>query len=169
MDYQKGKIYKISSSKGDMIYIGSTVKKFLCERMAMHRHRYKEWKLGNYKNNFTSFRLFDDYGVENCSIILLESCPCNSKDELHAREAFYIKSMDCVNKVIPNRSKKEYYEDNKESINKKKCQYRKENSESLKESASQKIVCECGRSVSRRHIARHKTTPVHIELMTHVQ
>ena len=70
---------------------------------------------------FTSFELFKKYGIENCNIILLELVNAKCKDELHSREAYYIKTLKCVNKVVPTRTMKEYskewYENNK---NKKK-------------------------------------------------
>ena len=106
VNYQNGKIYKIESMNGDLVYIGSTTKEYLSQRMDTHRMLYKRWKLGN-TNKTTSFDVFDAYGVENCSIILLETCPCKSKDELYAREAYYIKSMKCVNRCVPRRSKED--------------------------------------------------------------
>jgi ribosome-interacting GTPase 1 len=68
------------------------------------------------KNKTTSYDLFDEYGLENCKIVLIESFPCSSKDELIAKEAHYIRTLECVNKVIPKRTNKEYKEDNKEVI-----------------------------------------------------
>jgi hypothetical protein len=44
IDYTKTKIYKIWSHLGDKLYIGSTTKKYLSERMAYHRTDYKSWK-----------------------------------------------------------------------------------------------------------------------------
>ena len=38
----------------------------------------------------------------------MDEYPCDSKDQLHKRERFLIDSNDCVNKVIPTRSKSEY-------------------------------------------------------------
>ena len=63
-----------------------------------------------------SFDLFEKYGIENCRILLLELANARTKDELHTREAHYIKTLKCVNKVIPNRTRKDYYEDKKTFI-----------------------------------------------------
>ena len=93
----------------------STTKQYLSQRMDTHRADYKIWKKG-IGGNIRSYYLFDKYGVENCKIILLESVNANSNDELKAREAYYIKSLKCVNKAIPLRTGKEYYNDNKEQI-----------------------------------------------------
>jgi hypothetical protein len=109
IDYNNGKIYKIEPicdyEEGD-IYIGSTTKKYLSDRMCDHRADYKRKKEG--KRGPNSFVLFDKYGVENCKIHLIMLYPCNTKDELLAKEGEYIRTLNCVNKVIPNRTKQEY-------------------------------------------------------------
>jgi len=117
-DYKNGKIYKIEPVNGDDgdIYIGSTTKKYLSQRMTAHKYSYTQWKKNNILTNISSFNLFDKYGVENCKITLLEIYSCESNDELKAKEAEYIKLYNCVNKNIPNRTQKEYYSDNKEYI-----------------------------------------------------
>jgi hypothetical protein len=107
VNYQNGKIYKIESHQGDKIYIGSTTKQYLSQRLVAHRKDYTYWLSGN-KNakKTTSFNIFDEYGLDNCFITLIESFPCDSRDELTAREAHYIKSMQCVNKVVPMRTRR---------------------------------------------------------------
>jgi hypothetical protein len=131
-NYQNGKIYKIEALNGEEgdVYIGSTCKQYLSQRMQKHRSGYKSWKDGNLKY-VTSFSIFDKYGVDNCVIILMENCPCNTIDELHSREAFHIKSMKCVNIIIPLRTQKEYQEDNKENIKKNKERYIQDNRDYL--------------------------------------
>ena len=61
----------------------------------------------------TSFNLFEKYDIENCNILLLENVNASSYDELVSKEAQYIKSFLCVNKIVPLRTDAEYYEDNK--------------------------------------------------------
>ena len=131
MDYQKGKIYKIESHLGDKIYIGSTTKQYLSQRMTAHRNGYKRWKAEKC-TRVTSYDLFDTYGIENCQIVLIEIFPCNSKDELHSREAFYIRSMTCVNKYIPDRTDEEYREGRKDIKKEYDTKYRELNSERKK-------------------------------------
>jgi ribosome-interacting GTPase 1 len=114
INYKNGKIYKIEPiidhDDGD-IYIGSTTKQYLCQRMTAHR---KKYKYESNKNNCKCLLLFDKYGIDNCDIILLEEVEANNKMELLQREAHYIKTLKCVNKYIPLRTDKEYYEDNKD-------------------------------------------------------
>ena len=71
-DYSKNKIYKIYSHLGDKIYIGSTVCELVSQRMVKHRGSYKQWKKNNERYT-TSFILFEEYGVENCIIELIEA------------------------------------------------------------------------------------------------
>jgi hypothetical protein len=177
-DYQNGKIYKIEAHNGEEgdIYIGSTCKQHLSQRMDKHISYYKRWKEEKTKYTYTSFQLFDKYGIENCNIVLLESFPSDSKDSLLAKEAFYIKSIKCVNKFIPLRTQKEYYNDNKENKkqyvqdNKIKIisyqkqyhdQYRQDNKEKIKERKSKLFICNCGKVINYEHKARHLRTNIH--------
>ena len=129
MDYKNGKIYKIVSDNSDKIYIGSTTQ-LLSKRHHSHRRSYIAYLSG--KSHFvSSFKLFE---LGNTDIILLENFPCNNKEELYARERYYIELNKniCVNMHIPTRTDKEYYEQNKPSILINVKQYRQNNIESIK-------------------------------------
>ena len=160
VNYSKGKIYKIEPicdhDEGD-IYIGSTTKQYLSQRMEYHRRDYKKYKKGDLKRIMTSFKLFDKYGLDNCDIVLLEFVNATCKEDLHKKEAHYIKSMRCVNKIVPLRTKTEYNAEHKEESKK----YYQDN----KEHYLEKINCECGSIVSRTHISRHNKTKKHIEYL----
>ena len=82
----------------------------------------------------TSFDIIDR---GNYHILLIESFPCNSRDELHSREGQiiikYKHDCECVNMCIAGRSKKEYRLDNKEAIQEKNKQYRLDHKEKAKE------------------------------------
>ena len=187
VNYQNGKIYKIESHLGNKIYIGSTTKEYLSQRMDAHRSDYKRWKNDTFSLT-NSFKLFDEYGLENCQIVLLESYPCNSKDELTAKEAHYIKTNDCVNKIVPQRSSKEYREDNKERIKKWQKEYQEVNKDKRKEyyeankdsiNANKKeyheankdyfsllknevVQCSCGKTYTHSNRVRHRKSAFHI-------
>lgn len=93
--YQRGKIYKIVCNKTGKAYVGSTCENRLCSRINKHRDCYKRYLKGTY-HYVSSFDVFenDDY-----DIVLIESYPCNSKDELHSRERHWIETTDkCVNR-----------------------------------------------------------------------
>ena len=113
-DYRKGQIYKVADNGLNMCYFGSTVQP-LCKRMAQHRIHFKKYLEDKY--NYTSvFELFKEYGIENCRIELIEKYPCDSKEELMAREGYFIKEEYCINERIAGRTDKERYEDNKDEV-----------------------------------------------------
>ena len=131
LNYDQSKVYKIWSPQGDKIYVGSTTKQYLSQRMTAHRNNYNVWKSGKCPLT-TSFLLFDEYGLDNCCIELLEAKSCSSKDELKQLEGGYIRNLACVNKRIENRDNKEYNKQYRE-INKEKIkEYKEDNKERIK-------------------------------------
>lgn len=151
-------------------------------RMAGHRTASKK------KNNSTSEQLFEG---GNPVIVLVENFPCNSKEELHKRERFYIENNSCVNKIIPGRTNKEWREANAEKIKKHKKEYNQENKEKILEYTrryridhaeqlkqykidnaskinkrnAKKITCECGAIVSYSSLTKHKKNKKHFSLL----
>jgi len=115
MDYKNGKIYKLVCSETQNIYIGSTCST-LVKRLHQHKRKY---------NNCMSKTFIEP------KIYLVEDFPCDRKEQLTGRERYYIETLDCVNKVIPGRTKKEYYQENKEKIYKREKEYRKKNKEKV--------------------------------------
>jgi hypothetical protein len=155
VNYSNGKIYKIEPTvehdAGD-IYIGSTTKKYLSQRMDSHRSTYKYWKKHGKYPLTSSYLLFDKYGVDNCKIVLLELVNAESRDELCSRESYYVQTMVCKNKHIPNKFRKlgakEYYR-----------QHYKENRDKLLEC----ITCDvCHCSTSKLNIKKHERTKLHM-------
>ena len=65
--------------------------------------------------------------------------------------------MQCVNKFVPLRTKKEYRDEHKEKI--------KKYYQNKKEYFLEKINFECGSSISRPHISRHYKTNKHLEYL----
>jgi hypothetical protein len=138
IDYSKGKIYKIIDLDSNECYIGSTCEPTLARRLAGHVSCYKSYLNGNY-HYVTSFKIIQNGDYD---IVLIENYPCNSKDELHARESHYTQSMDCVNKVkkqglINKIGKveygKQYREDNKEQLKEQMKQYNEANKDKIKQ------------------------------------
>ena len=123
VNYQLGTIYRIVCNTTGLTYYGSTCENTLARRLSKHKALFKLYLNGNF-SYITSFELLKN---NNYEIILVESYPCNSKDELHSRERFYIENNECVNKLIPTRQSKEYYETNKEKHAKYMKQYYQSN------------------------------------------
>lgn len=122
------KIYKVfHPDEPNLIYIGST-SGYLCQRMANHRSHFRMYRYFN-KYKTTLFDIFDKYDCNDCIIESIESC---SNVERYEREKYYIQNLECVNKNIPSRTIKEYYEDNKADICLKKKEYYIHNREVIK-------------------------------------
>jgi hypothetical protein len=121
IDYSKGKIYKIWSFNTDEIYIGSTIQS-LGERLRGHERDFKYFKEGTRKGFVSSFIILEN---EHYDIELIEYCPCKTKAELHRREGELQREMNCINKNIAGRTKKEYLEDNSERFDLYYKEYRK--------------------------------------------
>jgi hypothetical protein len=143
----KGKIYTIRSPHTDKYYIGSTIQKYLCKRMAHHR-------LG--KDGCTSKQIID---AGDAYIELLELYNCNSKEELRKREGELIREHkdNCINKSIAGLSLKEsysqHYQNNKEEILKKR---------------SEIINCECGSIYIKNNKSIHIKTNKHLNFINQI-
>lgn len=125
-DYQQGKIYKITS--GNLTYIGSTCRT-LEQRLKSHQSEYKQWKAGK-RSHIYSYDVLD---TGSYIITLIETYPCNSKNDLLSRERFYIETSICINKNIPLRTTKEWYEINRLSKIEYQKKYRDKNKVKLAE------------------------------------
>ena len=175
-NYANGAIYKIWSLSTDEIYIGSTTQN-LSKRMSTHRGHYKMYQNGKYTYT-TSFKILE-YG--DAKIELIERVDCKCREELIAREGHYIRTLDCVNKVIPDRTRKEQqdaytasHKTEKKKYDKeyhiknavKKCNiarewYQKNKIESNKR-RNEKVVCVCGVVASKRNMSAHKKSKKHL-------
>jgi len=173
-DYSRAKIYKIVCNITNKIYIGSTCEPTLARRLANHVQSFKKWKRDSVKyNNITSFQILEqgDYYIE-----LLEICSCTINEELLARERYYIKSIECVNKYKNlNRTEedlkeytKEWYIKNIDTIKEYKKEYNEKNKDKIKEQKKKnyektnyKVACECGSIICHSELSRHKKSLKH--------
>tara|TARA_R110000782_G_scaffold145179_1_gene237950 strand:- start:11 stop:592 length:582 start_codon:yes stop_codon:yes gene_type:complete len=118
-DYSKSKIYKIVCNETGETYYGSTTV-LLSQRIGKHR-----------LYNSCSSRCIIERG--NYDYSLIEEFPCESKEQLHKRERWYIENNDCVNVRVEGRTQKEYQNANKEKIQERKKQYYQANKEKIQE------------------------------------
>ena len=168
-NYQNSKIYKIVD-KNNLIYIGSTTQN-LQERFWSHRAI----------NNKCTTKIMDR---DSLKIELISEFPCNSKKELWNKEKEYVNELQCINRIIPNQTRKEWYQKNKDKIsiqqkilNEKNNEKRKEEKKNWYASLSksdkkeylekrkEKIVCECGELTNKKGISRHKKSKKHMKLI----
>jgi hypothetical protein len=133
-NYQNGKIYKIVDRTNDNIYVGSTVSTLLSQRLSKHKSDYNCWSSKNINKGYlTSYEIIknNDFYIE-----LIELYPCSCVDELRQREGYYIKLLECVNKNIAGRNKKDsdknYRINNDIEIKIKKKTYRDNNKDKIK-------------------------------------
>lgn len=147
-DSRIGRVYKITSIMGDEVYIGGTIQA-LNRRYTGHKSGYASYING--KSKFVaSYILFDKYGIDNCSIELIEEIPY---ENLKIRETYYIDSISNINRIRSyvtyddlrkhNREyrekhneeisikAKERYKDNRDEILLQKKEYHQTNKENI--------------------------------------
>mgnify|MGYP003661812610 CR=1 FL=1 len=139
--YQQGKIYKIVCNITSEVYYGST-RETLNRRLAKH-----------IRNNSCICRNIIERG--DYKIELVKDYPCNNQYELEEEEGKYIRENECINITIPHRTKKEWYQDNKEKILEKQ-----------KEKILEKVKCECGVISTKKHLSRHQKSMKCIKIKT---
>jgi hypothetical protein len=151
-DYQNSRIYKIIDLETNECYIGSTTLA-LSQRLAQHVVSYKRWLKGKGRN-ISSFKIIanDDY-----DIVLIELFPCNSKEELYARESHYCQSITCVNKI---KNQGLLIELGRIDYNK---QYSVDHKVQINNYQNTVLICQCGCSYTRHNKLRHEQANKHQE------
>lgn len=145
--YLTGKIYKIFNTIDDKIYVGSSTQSTLAKRMSQHRNVYKRDRCKNIK----LYIHMKEIGIDNFKIELIELYPCNSKDELHAREGHWCRTLNAeLNMTMPGRTIEQYRIDNREN---KKL----DNAKRL----AIKFQCTCGGKTDSHHLAAHRKSNQH--------
>ena len=180
-DYLNAQIYKLWSPQGeeDEIYYGSSCDE-LHKRKSSHKLKH------NKCSSKTLFEKYDDVRIE-----LVEKYPCNNKQELLKKEGEYIRNNNCLNKAIPDRTNKEwrddnikkvlekqkiyrenhkekikeYYENNKDEQIKKQQVYYENNKEKILEKWKTKITCDCGCIITKVYLKKHLLSNKHLELI----
>ena len=183
----KVKIYKIVNNVDDKIYIGST-RQPLYKRINQHRCRFRS----NNKCQFSSKVLFEKYGIENCSIILIEEVDVKSIEEQRKIEREWFERLKhiAVNLQLPYITKEEIFQqqklykiENKDKIYEKlkirretqdykdknserQKRYREKHKDEIKEKRINEFVCECGRKMTHGNKSRHFKSIIHLKSIT---
>ena len=161
MNYKNGKIYVIRNHCNDMVYVGHTTQP-LKRRFGRHKSDCK-------RRTRSLYNAMNDLGIDKFYIELVEECPCYNKEQLYAKEGYYIREFDSYNNgynsVIAGRSRKKHYEDNKEKLKEKRKIYYEQNKEKAKTYNKQynsiKYNCECGATIQKLSKSRHLKTKKH--------
>lgn len=175
--YENGKIYKLVSKHTDKIYIGSTCKS-LDERLKKHESHFLNYFVGKH-SYLTSFEILElgDYSIE-----LEQLFPCENKQQLFEREAFYIRKYygNVTNKNIASRTRKQYYSDNKEKekeqqkiwyeankerVREYKKQYDIDNKEKKKAYKQKPFHCLCGKIMTNDAKYLHFKSKLHLKFL----
>ena len=148
------KIYKIISANTDLVYVGTTNQRWLCDRFSTHNVQYRRYKKGLDKLWVSSFKVLE-HG--DCECILIE------ETEEPNREQFWIKELNACNskKLGLGKSgcpikKKEWTENNKEHIKQYQDKYREENRQEIRNQQNKKKECRfCNKLISGTNLKRH--------------
>ena len=145
-----GFIYKLTDNS-DKVYYGSTIKS-LKKRLIGHKTPSNGCRSNIMDRDSMKIECIEEFN-HHLDFIL--------KELLTKRESYYIKNNECINLVIPGRTKKEfrteYCEKNKERIAFKRKEYNEKNS--LKR--NEKINCECGSKYTHNNKSTHFKTKKH--------
>ena len=151
-DYSKSKIYLITCLVTDLKYVGATTMDSIFTRLLQHVYAYRTYANGRRVDYCRSFEIIKN---NNFKIELLEECPCETQEELDAKERYYIESIECINKNIPSRTLKEYYQD--------KIHHFKDYYQRVKDNErfKKKILCSCGSYYTLNNKNHHYNTHKH--------
>ena len=167
--YQSGKIYKITPLNQEFpFYIGSTRSKYLSTRLRQHKNNFLGFMKGS-RNYCSSYQILE---MGESQITLIENFPTHSKDELVARERYWIERLDeCVNKrrrpwvsdeerrQTKNEQKKRYRENHRAELCQKQLEYYCKHRDELCAKGREKVACsECGTITNRSGSCKHKKT-----------
>tara|TARA_R110000822_G_scaffold263136_1_gene387461 strand:- start:18 stop:584 length:567 start_codon:yes stop_codon:yes gene_type:complete len=166
VNYNQGKIYKLCCKDVNVkeIYIGST-----CNELKVRKYKHKSICINEnskaYNLNIYQF-IRQSGGFDNWDIVLVEEYKdCNNKNDLHARERYYIELLEStLNSRIPIRSQQEYKEYHKEyKKTDKHKEYKKqyEKTDKRKEYKKQYNKTDKMKEYQKEY---HKTTKIKCEL-----
>jgi len=172
VNYQLGRLYKMVNKITNEFYVGSTTVKYLSQRKSGHAHDSARIELKS--PLMTAIRA---HGIANFDIVLIENFPCNSKEELLARERYQIEQLKPTYNVhvpiILKEERKEYQakhaakynkthpEERKATVKRSYEKNKEKNREKVSEYGRQKVQCECGSISTKRGWAAHLKSTRH--------
>ena len=128
-DYSKSSIYKLCCNDTAItdVYIGSTTA--FSKRKYTHKSSCTRTTSSQYNYYVYQF-IRANGGWDNWSMILVEAYNASTKRELELRERYWLEMLRAtLNKCVPTRSLKEYYQNNKDKIK----EYREDNKDKIKD------------------------------------
>lgn len=161
MNYSNTIIYKIVCKDVSIkeCYVGQTTN--------FTKRKFKHKSICNNINdryyNFYVYQFIREHnGWENWLMIEIEKYNATDKLDAGKRERYWIETLQSkLNQIIPTRTEKEYYVENKDKIQDYHKEYYKQNKEQL----TQKHSCICGGKYTTEHKLTHTKTKKHIEFL----
>ena len=101
-DYSLGKIFKFECKNTGNVFYGNTIEPILARRLSTMKTQFLNYQKSDTKVKFSGafVILYND----NYEISLVELFPCDTKDELVARERYHINNNShCVNRIYANK------------------------------------------------------------------
>ncbi len=175
-DYSNSIIYKICCKDSNVkeIYIGSTTNLY-------NRNRSHKSRCNNPNDNHYNIKIYkfirEHGGWDNWEMVELYKYPCNSKEELEIEERNAWEKYDSqLNSRTPHRTLEEYieikheyntiyYNVNQGQIKKNQLEYYHKNRDAIKKQKTELVRCDCGITMTRQCISRHKDNPSHTKRM----
>ena len=161
--YNNSIVYKIVCNVTGLVYIGSTTQG-IKTRLIKHKSNYKCYLAGNF-HFITSFKILEN---NDFYIKKIKSYNFENNDDLLEKESYWIKKYCSVNKSIPNRTRDEYYEDNREEIKAKDRNRYFENKIEICAKRSVISLCICGCTYTHNHKARHEKSKMHLKQVAQI-
>jgi hypothetical protein len=134
MDYSKTIMYRIVSedpNNNELIYVGHTT------NFIQRRYAHKS-ACNNENDKAYNYKVYETIrangGWDKFQMIQIEEFNCNNQREAETRERYWLEFYNAqLNSVIPFRTKKEYYNSNKEVLLEKQKEYYEANVDKIKE------------------------------------
>jgi hypothetical protein len=142
-----GVIYKLCCEGVDEFYIGSS--KNMYDRKRLHKSRCNNVNYSGYNNKLYSY-IRNNKGYNEWKYEILEEFLFEIDEELKIQENTYIKNLN------PSLNKKKSHQTHDELLLQQRENYKKRG----------KIICECGREVSRGNKSHHLNSKIHQKYIT---
>lgn len=193
-DFSKGKIYKITNDFNDDVYIGSTcdtlAKRFSCHKSMINNETKSNRPLYKLMNEIGTDRfrieLIENYSCDDKYQLrqregfwirqignLNKKIECRTTKEWYEENKEQKKQYREQNKEHIKEIKHINYENNKDKLLEKAKEYRDNNKDKIKEYREnnkdkilEKVICECGCEVSKKHLSVHKKSKKHLALIS---
>ena len=169
INYQNGKIYKLSNNVNDLFYIGSTTTS-LASRKSKFNCIVKK-STSRLCQEISRIGWKDGDGKQIWVIEEIEKYPCNSVDELHVREGYWQRHFrqECPEKLLNQRlegnlpgekqarASKVYKQNHPEKVQAAQKSYIEMNKDTLNAKKRENVICEiCNQEVTRNSLREHK-------------